>query len=259
MADSLAISAITARTPQVFDLHCPSETTLTPELRDKLYHLHCDFALQAENRPEKKFFISDMDATMVVGETIDEMAEVLGIGEKISAITARAMRGELDFEEALAERLALMKGIPKTTVVEMAKAVTVTPGAKQLLDDINRRQMDSCLISGGFSEFTEQVSQRLGFKRHKANQLAYDKNDTLSGTWTGELVNADVKVATLKQRAAAHQLDLSQTVAIGDGANDSLMIAAAGLGIAYYGKPILREVANAEIHSGDMANVVHFL
>lgn len=244
---------------KIWDITCPEETTLTVELRELLYRLSCDFALQDEKRLPKKLFISDMDATMVVGETIDEMAETLGIHDKISEITAAAMRGELGFEAALAKRLSLMRGISKSTITDMAKRVQLTEGADKLLAEINRREMDSCLISGGFTEFTEQVSQRLGFKRQKANRLAYDNNEQLDGTWMGELVNAEVKVATLKQLAAQNTIELSQTVAVGDGANDRQMIEAAGLGVAYCGKPILRQAATAEIHSGNMANLIYFL
>lgn len=253
------ILSLNTRASHVFDMVCASKTTLTPSLRETLYKLKCDFALQDETALEKKLFISDMDATMVVGETIDDMAETLGIGEQISAITARAMRGELGFEEALRERLGLMTDIAKSTVLDMANHALLTEGAEVLLAEINRLKMDSCLISGGFTEFTHVVSKKLGFKRHKANQLAYDDNDQLAGGWVGELVNADVKVATLKQLAKENDISLAQTVAVGDGANDSLMIEAAGLGVAYYGKPLLRKVANAEIHSGSMANLVYFL
>lgn len=244
---------------KVWEITCTEETTLTAELRELLYGLSCDFALQAATRAPKKLLISDMDATMVVGETIDEMAETLGIGEEISAITAAAMRGELGFEAALTKRLGLMRGLKKSTITEMAKQVKLTEGADKLLAEINRLGIDSCLISGGFTEFTEQVSQRLGFKRQKANRLAYDNNEQLDGTWMGELVNAEVKVATLKQLAAQNTIELSQTVAVGDGANDRQMIEAAGLGVAYCGKPILRQAATAEIHSGNMANLIYFL
>lgn len=259
LAEQLTILDIKTREAHVFDILCVPDTTLSPALRDTLYALNCDFALQDAERLPKKVFISDMDATMVVGETIDEMAETLGIGDKISAITARAMRGELGFEDALRERLGLMQGIAKSTVLEMADSVTLTEGADKLLAEINRRGIDSFLISGGFTEFTQQVSAKLGFNNHKANQLGYDDNDALNGTWTGELVNANVKVATLKKLAQSHGVSLAQTIAIGDGANDSQMIAAAGLGVSYYGKPILREAANAEIHSGTIANLIYFL
>ncbi len=262
VGEYLAIDDIRLRdtdAAQVFDITCADDSALTPALRQCLYHLRGDFALQAVARPRKKLFISDMDATMVVGETIDEMAETLGIGEAVSAITARAMRGEYDFAQALVERLALMKGIPKATILAMAARVPLSAGAKTLLDAVHQRGMDSCLVSGGFSEFTQQVSLQLGFKHQCANQLSYDSDDCLDGKWLGELVDADKKLATLKRLASDNGLTLAETIAIGDGANDGKMVSSAGLGIAYYGKPALRQLANAEIHSGTLANGVYFL
>lgn len=247
------------RADQVWDIICPPETQLTPALREKCYALQLDFALQDEQCPTKKLFLSDMDATIVVGETIDDMAEALGIYDEISAITAAAMRGEIGYRDALSQRLALLKGIPKQTIATIAENVNITEGADQLLAEINRREMNSCLISGGFTVFTYHVSQLLGFKHHLANRLAYDENDCLNGHWQGDLVSAEVKEATLKTMAKQQGITLSETVAIGDGANDHRMIKHAGLGVAFYGKPMLREVADAEIHSGTIDHLIWFL
>ncbi|PID63817.1 MAG: phosphoserine phosphatase SerB [Gammaproteobacteria bacterium] len=257
--NQLVIYEIKQRRERVFDLVCAPDSALSPSLRETLYGLRCDFALQDAQRRPKKVFISDMDATMVVGETIDEMAEILGLGEAISAITARAMRGELDFEAALAERLGLMKGLPQDRIVEMADHVEISPDADKLLAEINQRGIDSFLVSGGFTEFTQQVSRKLGFNSHKANRLGYDENGRLNGTWVGELVDGDVKLATLQHLAEKNRVSLEETIAIGDGANDRLMVEAAGLGVAYYGKPALRQVANAEIHCGTLASLIAFL
>lgn len=242
-----------------YHIVCPADTQLTSELRTALYELKWDFALQKEYRQPKKLFISDMDATMVIGETIDEMAEVLGIKEQVSAITERAMRGELDFEKALSERLCLMQGISRKTVQDITKNICITAGADTLLNYINQKEIDSCLISGGFTEFTDSVSKKLGFKRHKSNQLSYDDNDCLDGNWVGALVNAEVKRETLIELARENNITMEQTIAIGDGANDALMITSAGLGVAFYGKPAARTVANAEIHSGSIDNLIYFI
>lgn len=251
--------AATKNASRVWNVICPPQTTMTTALRVMLYRLKLDFALQAADRPTKKLFLSDMDATIVVGETIDDMAKTLGVYQQISAITAAAMRGELGYRQALRQRLDLMKGIHKSTVADIAAAVKLTDGADKLLAEINRRGMDSCLISGGFTVFTYAVSQRLGFNRHLANRLSYDSEGCLDGHWLGDLVSAEVKASTLKTLATENHIGLAETIAIGDGANDKLLLQQAGLGVAFYGKPVLREVANAEIHSGTIDNLLHFL
>ncbi len=245
--------------PAVYSVLCAEETQLTPELRAVLYAQQLDFALQDENPSEKKLFLSDMDSTVVTTETIDEIAEVFGVSQQVSDITAAAMRGELDYEASLAARLSLLKGLPKDKLLPLVHQTKITPKAPELLEEINRRQMLSCLISGGFTLFTDWVGDALGFQYKVANVLSFDSNDCLDGHWVGELVTADVKLATLKRLAQENQLDLSQTVAIGDGANDMEMVKAAGLGVAFYGKPALREIAQAEIHSGTIDNLIYFL
>ncbi len=214
--------------------------------------------MQDEHPREKKLLISDMDATIVVGETIDDMARELGLYDEISAITEAAMQGTLDYRQALQQRLLLLKGIPRKTIEEIADKTVITDGADRLLDSVNQRGMESFLVSGGFSTFTEAVSQKLGFKNHLSNVLSYDDNDKLDGRWQGELVTAEVKEATLRKIVQEHNFTLSETVAIGDGANDINMVRTAGLGVAFYGKPALREVAQAEIHSGSIDNVLWF-
>lgn len=255
----LTINHIEHRAKHVWDVYCPADTELSQELRNCLYEQRLDFALQDAVRRRKRLFLSDMDATMVVGETIDEMAQVLGIYDKISAITEAAMQGEIDYRDALKQRLALLKGISRDAIAAIAEQAPLAEGAHRLLAEINRRNMYSCLISGGFSPFTEAVAKKLGFKTHLSNLLSYDDNDCLDGSWIGDLVTAEVKEATLRTLAKKNQLELSATLAIGDGANDKLMVAAAGLGVAYYGKPTLREAAQAEIHSGSIDGVIWFL
>ncbi len=243
----------------VYSIFCAKETVLTPNLREILYQNRLDFALQDDNTQEKKLFLSDMDSTIVMTETIDEIAAVVGKSQQVSEITAAAMRGELDYRGSLSARLALLKGISKEKLLPLVYDTKITPNADKLMTEINRRQMMSCLISGGFSLFTDWVGNELGFQYKVANILSFDDNDRLDGHWVGELVDAEFKLKTLRRLAKDNQLDLSQTIVIGDGANDIDMVKAAGLGVAFYGKSALREVAQAEIHSGTIDNLIYFL
>jgi len=253
------ILAIEQRHDHVWDINCPEKTILSNKLRQSCYDMRCDFALQPQTHLRKKLLVSDMDSTIVVGETIDEMADILGISGRVSAITTSAMRGEIDFETALSQRLSLLKGLPRSTVQQLAENVNITTGAKQLLEHANKHQINSCLISGGFSEFTAIVASRLGFAQHIANQLSYDDEGRLDGHWQQPLVTAKTKLDTLSRLTKENDLSSEQTMAIGDGANDVDMIRHAGLGIAFYGKPVLRQAANAEIHSGSIDNAIWFI
>lgn len=258
MLDIISIESHVEKT-NVYFIYCSEQTQLFPKLREALYAVKWDFALQSAKPAEKKLFLSDMDSTIVMTETIDEMAAVYGVGQQVSEITAAAMRGELDYQASLSARLALLKGMPKQALLDMASATEITPTAKELLDEINRRDIFSCLISGGFTLFTGWVAEQLGFDHQVANVLSFDERACLDGRWVGELVTSEVKLATLKRLASEHHLSLAQTIAIGDGANDIDMVKAAGLGVAFYGKPALRAVAQAEIHSGSIDNLIHFL
>lgn len=243
---------------RVMHIYC-NQGNLTEDLRHFLYQTKIDFALQKQTELPKKVFLSDMDATMVVGETIDEMAEKLGVGEKVSQITAAAMAGEIDYPQALKERLQLIAGLNKFKIFAIADEAQIAKGAHELMQSIKQQDIYSCLISGGFSIFTKVVGDKLGFNTHISNRLVFDENDGLLPIWYGDAVTGKVKRETLFTLVTKNNIELEQTIAIGDGANDVFMIENAGLGIAYYGKPLVRKVANAEIHSGDLANVVHFI
>ncbi len=254
----LKVSNVIAVNAEVMHVVC-GQGGLTEALRQFFYKRKIDFAMQKVTNRPKKIFLSDMDATMVVGETIDEMADKLGVGDKVKVITAAAMAGELDFPKALKARLELIEGLNKYKIFSIADEVELAKGSKQLIQAVQRASIYSCLISGGFSIFTKVVSEKLGFDTHVSNRLVFDENDGLLPIWYGDAVTAKVKEETLLTLATQQSVGLSDCVAIGDGANDAKMIERAGLGIAYYGKPLLRKVANAEIHSGDLSNVIHFI
>lgn len=253
------IQHIQKRAPHVWDIHCPENTVLTDILRKALYTSRIDFALQNATRSEKKLFISDMDATMVIGETIDDIGKQLGLEKKISEITQKAMQGELDFEQSLRQRLQLLKGTPKTTIIDLTKNIQLSQGADKLMQALNQKNICTCLVSGGFTLFSQVVADRVKFQYHYANVFEFDANERLTGNWVGDLVNAEFKQEILEKLANQLGISPNQAIAIGDGANDSLMIKKAGLGIAYHAKEALRKETTAEIHSGSIDNLLWFL
>lgn len=245
-------------TPHVAHVYC-HQGSLTEDLKAFFYKEKIDYAFQVQSKKPKKVFLSDMDATMVVGETIDDMADKLGVGEKVSKITAAAMAGEIDYPQALKQRLQLIAGLNKFKIFSIADEAEIAKGAHELMRTIKQNNIYSCLISGGFSIFTKVISKKLGFDTHISNRLVFDEDDGLLPIWYGDAVTGKVKRETLFTLAAQHDATVEETIAIGDGANDVFMIENAGLGIAYYGKPLIRKIANAEIHSGDLSNVIHFI
>ncbi len=191
-------------------------------------------------RREKPYglLIADMDATMVTGETLDELAAHAGIGAKIAAITARAMNGELNFEEALRERVGLLRGLAESALHETLDQTHCTPGADVFLKNCKQAGMTCVLVSGGFTFFTGAIAKRLGFDHHHGNTLIIE-NGTLTGTVGDPILGKEAKLAYLKSYTQDLGLDLADAVAIGDGANDLPMLQAAGLGIGYRPKPVL--------------------
>jgi phosphoserine phosphatase len=181
-----------------------------------------------------------MDATIVECETLDELAARAGIKDQIAAITTRAMNGELDFKAALRERIALLKGLPTTALYETLAEMKLSPGASDLIMGQRARGVTCILVSGGFTFFTHAIAEKCGFNSHHGNFLGI--NDTvLDGTVSEPIIDKDAKLAHLKSHAQELGIDLTQTVAIGDGANDIPMLAAAGLGIGYRPKKLVEE------------------
>lgn len=259
----LPVLKVAQKNAQVFLIKTTADASLSPALRAYLYQLGADFALQPQALSTKQLCFSDMDATMVVGETIDEMARAVGQFEAIAALTAKAMQGQMCYEEALKQRLALLTTLNKATIEALTTQIHYAPGAKTLLAGLNAKGIESCLISGGFVDFAAVAAKTLGFTHYIANQLCFDENGYLLPDWQGELIDKHAKARFLKQFAKARDLPLSATIAIGDGANDALMIESVakqgGLGVAYCAKPVLRAVANAEIHTGQLHHLLSFL
>ncbi|MBI1275045.1 phosphoserine phosphatase SerB [bacterium] len=197
----------------------------------------CDALLVPQKGRLKKLLVSDMDSTMIMQECIDEMADMLHIKPQISAITERAMRGELNFEAALKERVGLLKGLPLEKLEAVwAERITAMAGASELIDAMNDMKVPSVLVSGGFTFFTERVAKLLGFQAHFSNVLEIE-NGALTGRVKEPILGADAKLQTMLEWCEKLGIGPEDVMALGDGANDLPMLKAAGMGIAYHAKP----------------------
>ena len=207
----------------------------------------CDVIVQLAEGREKKLLAADMDSTIIGQECIDELADYAGIKPSIAAITERAMRGEIDFAEALKERVALLEGLDVAIITRcLDERIRPNPGAETLVRTMRSRGAGTLLVSGGFLDFVEPVAAAVGFERHAANQLGKEGNE-LNGLLVGAVVDAEAKKAAMLIECADRGIDPSAVLAIGDGANDIPLVQAAGLGIAYRGKPALVAVADARL------------
>lgn len=203
----------------------------------------------------KRLLVADMDSTIVEGETLDELAAFAGLKDRIAAITARSMNGEIDFATALRERVAMLKGLPVVALDRTWDGVRDTPGAAALVATMRAAGATCALVSGGFTFFTGRVAARLGFDLHRANVLGTE-GDRLTGTVAEPILDRDAKLATLKGLAAERGLPLSATVAVGDGANDLAMLGAAGLGVAWRAKPVVAAAARARLDHADLTGLL---
>ena len=217
-----------------------------------------DVYLQPAEECGKRLLICDMDMTIVASETLDEVAAQLGMGDKIAAITDRAMRGEIDFNDALRERIGMLKGHRAGVFDDVAQRLELNPGAEKLLQVCAAKGVHTILISGGFAQVAQAVAQRLGFDEVHCNHLQIE-DGKLTGEVIDPIVNAQFKRELLRQRALALDIDLADCCAIGDGANDRLMIETAGLGIAYYAKPILRAATSCQINASGLDSAIYFM
>jgi phosphoserine phosphatase len=204
----------------------------------------------------KKLLIADMDSTMIVGETLDIFAAQVGFGERIAAITARSMRGELDFSQALRERIAILKGCAADELYKVRDDMQAMPGAREAVQTMRRHGARVLLVSGGFRLFTAHARAMLGFDEDRGNELEL-ADGRLTGRVIEPILGRDTKLETLKAEAAKLGLPLAATMAVGDGANDLAMIQAAGLGVAFQAKPITAAAARARIDHGDLTALLY--
>jgi phosphoserine phosphatase len=226
-------------------------------LRAALADAPIDAIAQGADGRRKKLLLADMDSTLIGQECVDELAARVGIGARVAGITERAMRGEIAFEPALRERVALLAGLPETVIAEvLERNITLTPGARTLVQTMRAGGAYTAIVSGGFTQFTGAIAARLGIHEHRANQLIVE-NGLLSGRVGEPILGRDAKLATLRDLRAQHGLALDETLAIGDGANDLAMLGEAGLGVAYRAKPAVAAAAHARIEHGDLSALLY--
>jgi phosphoserine phosphatase len=207
-------------------------------------------AQPAEGR-RKRLLVADMDSTIVTSETLDELAAYAGLKDRIAAITRRSMNGELDFAQALHERVGLLRGLEVAALEATWAQTEMMPGAATLVATMRAHGAVCCLASGGFTFFTGRVAERLGFDHHVSNTLLIE-DGKLSGRVAEPVFDRNAKLATLTRLATENALPMAATLAVGDGANDLDMIGAAGLGVAYHAKPIVAAAARARVDHNDL-------
>ena len=230
---------------------------IVTRLREARGDLPVDIVVQPQAFRRKKLFLADMDSTMIGQECVDELADFAGLKAHVAGITERAMRGEIEFEPALRERVALLKGMSVSVVDEvLAKRITPTPGGRELVATMRAHGAWTCLISGGFTLFTDAVAAMIGFEENRANQLLV-RDGQLTGEVAEPILGRAAKLSTLIELRESFDLDDIDTLVVGDGANDLGMIESAGLGVAYHAKPAVAAAAAARIDHGDLTALLY--
>ena len=227
-------------------------------VRSALDNAAVDVIVQRAQGRRKKHLLADMDSTMIGQECIDELAAEIGKRAPVAAITERAMRGEIAFEPALRERVALLKGLDRAIILGLiANKITLTPGGRVLVQTMRANGAHTVLVSGGFSVFASVIAKRIGFHEHQANELVFGDDDRLSGLVAEPVLGKDAKRSVLIRLRKRHGLSAAETLAVGDGANDLAMLEAAGLGVAFHAKPKVAAAAHARIDHGDLTALLY--
>lgn len=241
-----------------FDILIPDNpTAVLAAARNAVGEISADFNIVPVANRRKKLVIADMDSTIIGCECIDELADQVGIKPKVSAITERAMRGEIDFPSALRERVALLKGLPLAALAEVySERVRLNPGARSLTATMRAHGAHTLLVSGGFTYFTTRVAEAAGFESHQANRLA-DDGLALTGKVIEPILGREAKLEALRSSVVRLGITSEDVLAVGDGANDLDMVRAAGLGVAYHAKPVVAAAAAASIAHNDLTALLY--
>lgn len=223
--------------------------------------MEVDFSFQRDDmyRRMRRLICFDMDSTLIQTECIDELAARAGVGDQVKAITERAMRGEIDFKESFTERVALLKGLDAGVMQEIAETMPITEGVDRLMSVLKRCGYKIAILSGGFTYFGEYLQRRYGIDYVYANELEIGEDGKLTGRYVGEIVDGHRKAELLRLIAQVEKVNLAQTIAVGDGANDLPMISEAGLGIAFHAKPRVQANADQSINTLGLDGVLYFL
>lgn len=231
------------------------------DFMDLASELNFDISLQEDTiyRRSRRLICFDMDSTLIGTEVIDELADRAGVGEEVRKITESAMRGEIDFKESFTRRVKLLEGLDESVMREIAESLPITEGVERMMRVLKRSGFKTAILSGGFTYFGNYLKQKYGFDYVYANELEIDDNGKLTGNYVGDVVDGQRKKELLRLLAQVENINIAQTIAVGDGANDLPMLSEAGLGIAFHAKPKVKAEASQSISTIGIDGVLYFL